>query len=436
MVAMSVVCLRRIASGGVLLMAAACALPTGRSAVPAAATVAALEEEYRVRPHGFASPSLLAGAYLFQGRAADARTILERARERTPDDANLLLLAGLAQEALGRPDSARVAYRRYLEMSPEGAYAPEARARMERLDRAALRSYAEELVAARDTSRAPDPRLAVVLPFGVDTSDARLPALATAMTEQLCADLAVTKWIQVADRAAVAAISRAVPPPPVGRDSFTVAESVGRILGAGMVIHGRLGVADGDSLTLEATLLLVEASRVEALPFRDTVSLEAVAAAELGLAEFIHAQVGLQQPFQTWTRSPRGSSDAVVAWMSFGRGIIAFDAGHYAEADGLFTEAYGMDAGFGRAREHARRARYFLASAESPGEVAWLAAQVGVQHELVRALRGAPGSAYEGLSQRLARRERATLAELLGLDPAGGGAVLELLLGPGNGGGP
>jgi hypothetical protein len=275
----------------------------------------------------------------------------------------------------------------------------------------------------------------VVLPFGVDPRDERLPALAAAVTEQLCEDLATTKWIEVADRATAAAVARAVIGAPAGGDSSRVAETAGRILGAGMVVTGLLGMAEGDSLTLEANLLLVGVTGVESRVFRDTLSLETLGAAELRLAEFVHEQVGLLQPFQTWRPSDRGSSESPAAWMSFGRGVLALDAGRYAEAAELFTEAYRADAVFRRALEQAGRARDLLDSEEPPGRVAWLAAQVSVQRRLVRTVRGAPGSAYEDLSTRLGRRERATLAELLGLDPAGGGAVLELLLVPARGGG-
>lgn len=434
--ALNTPCRRLLAGGCMLLMAGACTLPTGRKAAPAPSVVASLEAVYRSGTLGPRRASLLAGAHLFQGRAAEARAVLARARERVPDDAGMVLLEGLALEALGYSDSARVAYRSYLESSPKAPYGPEARARMERLDRARLDSTAAELLRGPAASRPPDPRRAAVLPFQVDTADARLSALAAALTEQLCADLAMTRWLEVADRATVAALSRVVPAPPSGSDRPAVAENVGRLLGAGMVVRGRLGWAPGDSLTLEGDLLLLGASDVEVVTFRDTLDLDALPGVELGFAASIHERVGLGQPFQAVRPATRGSTGTPEAWLDFGSGIMALDAGRYATAESLFSQAHGRDTGFRRAQELARRARYFEASAQPPGKVAWMAAQVGVQHELVRALRGAPGPTYHGLSTRLGRRERATLSELLGLDPAGGGAVLELLLAPRKAGGP
>lgn len=413
--------------------AAGCAVAPAPTAVPTPSRVEELEEVFRRDPDDVETAVFLAAAYLAVGRGPEARGVLSVARASHPRESEVALMFGLVEEGLGSASQARVHYRAYLEQDPRGPFAEEARARLDRLASADLVEEARKILAGE--VRVLDPTLVAVLPFVYDVGEPELEPLALAMTELLTADIALTGRLRTLDRPSIAALLLEIAADPVARDDPGFAQRIGRLLGAGVVVYGRLRVFDGDLAQVTGNVLVLdEAGRGMLTPFGDQIPLGVIAVLQKRVGLLVYEAAGVTLLSSQRTRVLEGQYREVRAWQAFGEGIAALDADDYALAEERFRDAYSVDSGFRLARERARWARRMQGATEQPGAAGWRSAQLGLQRLRVEQVRSGLGSSQQRLLGGVGARGRAVLAELLAQDRIGGGSVLDLVLTRGGGG--
>ncbi|HJX53111.1 MAG TPA: hypothetical protein VJ801_10130, partial [Polyangia bacterium] len=101
----------------------------GKATVVLAACRPAIEAE----PEAADLMVILARAELDRGRAAEARSWAKRATEVNPDLADAYVVLGGAEQEAENPDAAKAAYKKYLELAPNGRHARELRSILESL---------------------------------------------------------------------------------------------------------------------------------------------------------------------------------------------------------------------------------------------------------------------------------------------------------------
>lgn len=420
---------RRMTPGLGLVLATACIAGPKPAVAPAPSRIQELERARQRDTSDVDVDELLGAAYLGANRLSDARTLFASVRSARPDDPTATLLLGLAEEDLGDVGAAREMYASYLAAARRGPYVPEAQGRLDRLTRDVWVGEARRAVAADSAVGALEPgsEVVVVMPFAPGGGDDRLPALAAAMADMLRSDLAASRQLRVVERGRVTTLLDALSVAPADRSRPEVARRVGRLLGAGAVVQGSLGMQDGGDLQLQVNVVRLGPDREpEVAPMRDRAPLRQVTLLERRVTRFLfeHLQVEWSKPVMkrmasSWTPDPD-------AWVPLGRGILAMDAGDYAAARRSFDEA-GRENGPPDAGERAARAAYLLAAAESPAPVAWRIAREAVQRRLVARLEHTPETGYGSLAGGLADRGRAVAAELLGEAGLGLGTTIDLV---------
>lgn len=93
-----------------------------------------LQEHLDEHPDEPRALQLRAEIRLLQDRYDEALAAAERCVAVAPETASCWLTVGVVEETLGSAVRALEAYRRYLELAPDGTYAPDARKAIERLD--------------------------------------------------------------------------------------------------------------------------------------------------------------------------------------------------------------------------------------------------------------------------------------------------------------
>ena len=76
---------------------------------------------------------ILARAELDRGRAAEARSWAKKALAVNPDLADAYVFLGGAEQEAENPEAAKAAYKKYLELAPNGRHARELRAVLDSL---------------------------------------------------------------------------------------------------------------------------------------------------------------------------------------------------------------------------------------------------------------------------------------------------------------
>jgi TolB-like protein len=269
-----------------------------------------------------------------------------------------------------------------------------------------------------------------IFPFAYEGSDATWEPLGVALAELLVTDLAITGRLNVLERAHVQTLLDELAIAEAGYVEQATAARSGRLLGSGHIVQGRFSIDAAQRIDVDAALVEVGppgSERVEAIAREDAV--ERLFDLEKELALDLHAEMGIQlTPAEVALVSER-QTESVQALLAFGRGLAAQDAGDFARAAEQFGEATMLDPAFSMAAN--RRASVSAAAMASGNagtrQISGNATRLSRQRAAVAALRAAPASVRQRMLQRLASRQRAVLAEVLGQDRIGTTILLEVL---------
>jgi hypothetical protein len=402
----------------------------------------ALESAMATDPGDLDVVESLIAVYMLRGRAGDALALTQAARAGAPDSPGLELMEALAREMRSDTLAARDLFRAYVSGDRPRPLVDDARGRLARIERDALRLVVRGRVTGETQLPLNDPGLVAVMPPS-PAGDGALD-LSVALSDLLARDVALTGELRTVDRAFVAAALAEIAPDPATWADPAIAERIGRLTGARLVVYGQLKIAD-DQLAVGSMLMRltqIGSNEEQVTPVNAPLigfyeatrqlvpSIYTLAGIELDaddLAVLIDLgdvrRAGGEQRENDPFVAPRGQTAAVDAWILFGEGLRALDAGSYAAAGVSFEQAVALDPNFAIAREHTAEARRLAASFTPPGEIAWRAAHLDRQLRAVQAHRF--GATHEWSLRALADEQRALLAEITGQGP-GSGALVEI----------
>jgi len=364
--------------------------------------------------------STLALLHIREGRPDRARALLAPVAETLPADPALPFLLGIAEELAGQPSSARDHYDEY-RRTRVGRLAQRAEQRLVAVDAPAVRMDAQRSLDLPLDPAAGDRDLVVVLPFARSSDDEATYAESAAIAQLIEWDLSDDWDVVRGARVRVLLDEMDVPVPDLADLSLGV--EVGRRLGAARVVQGNMRRPSVQTAEWEITVLSLDAgamARVDHFAMTGLVAqvLPMQQRAAVMVRESLEDEFLQDRPGSVYTVS-------VPAMTAVGRGLLALDRNEPSLARDAFREAVELDPLFLRAQALVSRMDTVLTA--PPFEVlAEEVARVGELQRAVEGLRVAPAALHQTTMTHLGRSDRAAVSELLGLDAAVAGALLDL----------
>jgi hypothetical protein len=198
---------------------------------------------------------------------------------------------------------------------------------------------------------------------------------------------------------------------------------LGRRLGAARVVQGTMRRPSVQTAEWDITVTSLDPGTTARV---DHFSLTGLVAQVLPMQQ--RAAVMVRESLEDEFRQDRPGVVYTVsaqALTSLGRGLLAMDRDDPSAARDAFSEAVELDGQFAGARALVARMDTIL-TAPALNVLAEEVARVGELQRAVAGLRTSPSSLHQTTMTRLGRSDRATVSELLGLDAAPGGTLLDL----------
>jgi tetratricopeptide (TPR) repeat protein len=344
-----------------LLLAIGLAGCAARSPIGA---IAKLERQRDARPEATKVLRALGIAYYKAGRWDDARRVLARAHELSPNDGTTALYVGLASEQRGDLAGARAAYASYVAHGRTSRVRAQLRSRLAALARKQLEVDAKAAVAQETalSGAAGPPNTVAVLPLTFNGGDTTLASLGVGLADLMITDLSRSSRLTIVERGRIDALLDEVTLSSSGKVDAATAVRSGRLARAGRLVRGAVTQLDARSLRADAAVVNVATASTGG-PVNADFDLDAVFDAEKRIVLALFADMGI-----TLTPAERAAVDqrptrSLAAFLAYSHGLQAEDAGRLDDATRFFGEAARIDPGFSAARSGQSRAQ-----AEAAGE--------------------------------------------------------------------
>lgn len=313
--------------------------------------------------------------YMRTGNYVEGSTYLQQAYGLDTDDPKTLFYLGLANEMLGRRDTALRLYEQ--DVSRLSRYRSLMRGRAAQIRRGKAQEEVLRLMRQEEQQAAPptSPRIVAVFPFSYQGGDDRYAPLGRGLSEMVMTDLATVSTLTLVERVRLQALL----------DELELAESAfvdpstaprsGRLLGAGRVIGGTFSVADGD-LAMNAAIVTTEDAASRSLE-PTSGDLDNLFDLEKQLVFSLVGEMGIELTPEEQERIQRVPTRNLQAFLAYSQGLQAEDAGNYGAAAQAFQQAASLDPGFSAAADRAETASGMEVTAGDPETV--LAAAVELE---------------------------------------------------------
>jgi tetratricopeptide (TPR) repeat protein len=335
-----------------------------------AEAIARLEEARQAEPENVAALRSLGIAYYKKERFADASTVLEQARKLAPKDGISALYAGLSAERVPDYLRARAAYDQYLGIKRPWyslrarRTATQVRNRLLALAHEESVARAKAAVAAEaELSRTPgDPRTIAVPAMKYSGPNvAELAPLERGLAELVITDLSKSKQLTLVERDRMQALADEIQLGTSGNVDASSAARAGQLLQAGRLVNGSI-VQGGTDLTLASSIVTVATVNISE-PAQVTGSQDKFFDLQKDLVYRIFAQLGITLSEEERAAIGERQTSNFDAFLLYSRGLVASDAGRYAEAAALFNQAAALDPSFTSAALQASTASAAVAGA-------------------------------------------------------------------------
>ena len=291
---------------------------------------------------------------------------LQLAFSRDPDDPKTLFYLGLANESLGREETALQLYERYPEFSVINPYRRLMAGRYAYVQRTTVREAMLERVANESnlaTERV-EPRVVAVYPLTYQGTDAQYAALGRGLAELLTIDLGHIDALQLVERTRLQTLIDEINLAEGGYFDTGTAPRVGRLVGAGRLVGGVYNVV-GDDLQLDAALW--EAERADVADLGSSSSaLRNLFVLEKELVFRTLAEMGIEPTPQERQRIEFIPTQNLQAFLAFSQGLEREDAGAFGEAATFYGQAVQLDPNF---RQAGDRSEAVQGQAQVSGDV-------------------------------------------------------------------
>ncbi len=378
-------------------------------AAPAAAqgttggAIARLEAARARNPQNVAALRALGVAYYKAQRWADARSVLDRARQLDPKDGVSALYAGMAAEQQGDLTAARNAYETYLKVGTTRRAKERIRVRLVSLARAEAVASAKAAVANEATlSRTPGAPLTVAVPplrfRGVDTS---LAVLERGMADLIITDLGQVARLTVVERDRMQALADEIRLAQSDRVDSTSAVRAGRLMQAGTLVNGVIVQPEANRLTLDASLVNVASGAIGA-PATVNNTIDQLFDMEKRLVFQLLDRLNVQLTPAERQAIERRPTTNLQAFLSYSRGLQAADDGRFADAARFFEQARSLDPGFSAAAARGQAAQAAAQGTEVTPAIIEASLGTGTEGQVAEAAsRGSPVAESGGLQNTL-----------------------------------
>lgn len=353
----------RVARVVMVLGALALAAPVARA--QGGDPIARLEAARTANPRNVAALRALGVAYYKANRFAEARAVLDQARQLDPRDGVSALYAGLAAEGQQDYTGAKAAYADYLRVGRSRRARTDIQRRLVALARVEVVAAAKTAVANEATlAQTPgDRRTIAVPPFKFTGADREtLEPLERGFAELMITDLSRSAQLTVVERDRMQALADEIQLGSSGRVDAATAVRAGKLIRAGRLVSGSLVQTTGNQITVESNVIDVATSQL-AEPVSVSNNLDNLFAMQKQLVFRVFAQLGVTLTPAERQLVDRQATTNINAFLSYSRGLLAADDGRFEDAARYFNEARSLDPGFGAAST-----RFQAAQAAALGE--------------------------------------------------------------------
>ncbi len=310
--------------------------------------------------------------YLRTNDFSKANELLQLAFSRDPDDPKTLFHLGLANESIGKHDTALGLYTRYRELSILNPYRRLMAGRyahvLRRSTRDAMRArLADEARIAPTT----EPRIVAVYPLVYQGSEDRYAALGRGLAEFMTIDLGHVNQLQLVERVRLQELLDEINIAQGDHFDPSTAPRVGRLVGAGRLVGGVYDI-DGGDMQLSAAMWEVERADIEDLGL-STGALSVILQLQKQLVFRVIDAMGIELTEEERRNIEYIPTQNLQAFLAFSRGLESEDAGAFDPAGAYYEQALQLDPNFREARDRADEARG-QAAVSGPVSVALAAA--------------------------------------------------------------
>ena len=311
------------------------------------AAIANLEAARARTPQNVAALRGLGIAYYKAKRYADARTVLDQARQLAPKDGVSALYTGLAAEQLGDLTSARRAYEAYLNVGTTRRVKSQIRTRLVSLSREESLASAKAAVANEATiSRTPGSLFTVAVPpLRFNGTDSTLKPLERGMADLLITDLSRSARLTVVERDRMQAIADEIQLSQSARVDAATAVRAGKLMQAGTLVNGIIQQTGANQIALDASLVNV-GTGVVGPPAQVTNALDQLFDMEKRLVFQLFERLGVTLTPAERQLVERRPTNNLQAFLAYSRGLQASDGGRFQDAARFFESARALDPGF------------------------------------------------------------------------------------------
>lgn len=280
-------------------------------------------------------------------RAVDA---LNQALLIDPHDPPSVLYLGLSHEVLGENEAALQTYRAYLSFAQEGQMTDRIRKRIRYLQDQEIQQEVRAIIAKEeeiDTEALPKTRVGV-LGFDTEQINPTYAPLGRGLSEMLATDLSKVSGLTVVERIRLNEIRKELELGQSEMLDIQTAPRMGKLLGAGTVVTGKLSQPEEEQISAEAELVSTSQG-VATYPPGVASDLQEFFRLEKELLYSILEELGYQPTAEERERLDSIPTTSLLAFLAYSRGLEYEDQGMYRLAEAEYQAALQEDPSFGAA---------------------------------------------------------------------------------------
>ncbi len=283
---------------------------------------------------------------------AEAEATLQEAVASGEATGAAYLYLGLAREDQENWGGAREAYAAYVDRGRYGPLKEEIQRRLSLMAREELRAQARDALARENelSGMDPTPGSVAVFPFHLTSGGDELLPLQVALADMMTTDLALSGGVSVLERTQVQSLLTEMALTEAGFTEPATGARAGRMLRAEHVIQGALTTLPGENLRFDTDVLNTarrtssgEATAQEALAQLFEMEKDAV----FQVLDILGVEI---TPAEREAINQNRAAN-LLAFLEYGRGLMALDEGNFSEAEAFFSQAVQMDPGFSAAAD-------------------------------------------------------------------------------------
>lgn len=348
--------------------------------------VARLQREIAENPGDSEALRDLGAIYVRTKRANQGYEYLQKAFSRDRNDPKTLFYLGVANERVGKRQTAYDLYERYTGVPEDSPYRTLMRGRYEWLLRQEIRSRMQELMAQED-SIGVSPNVVAVLPLAYQGSEERYAPLGHGLSEMISVDLANIDDLTLVERTRLQELLRELELAQTEYVDQSTAPRMGQLLGAGRLVGGGYNVLGDETLRTDITLAeLMEGTQTPDLQTQSG-ALEELFELKTKIVYQVVDELGVELTPEQRKRIERVPTRNLQAFLAYSRGLEEEARGNYGAAAEAFQRAHELDPNFSQAADRQEEMEGLSAVAGSTNQALLAAAQIDqppVSIDLVR----------------------------------------------------